>query len=408
MVKAARNPYVGPRPFEAQEADLFFGREHEANQLLALITARPVVLLFSPSGAGKTSLLNTRILPGLLQEGFQILPAARVGGMLPADVEEAEIANIYTFSTLSYWDQEHGSAHKLAEMRLVDFLEGLEHPLNDLGEPVPRLAIWDQFEELFSTHLERWRDREDFFSQLADALEEDPLLSVVLSLREEYLGQLEVYAPLLPDRLRARVRLEPMKPPAAREALIQPLRSMDITFTLEAANRLIEDLLKIKVIHPDGKTVEVAGQYVEPLQLQVVARTLVDRLPADCKEIGMQEISSLGNPDQSLSNFYENIIREVTQQVSVPEENLREWFEHSLITPAGTRSIVFRDIDKTAGLPNKAVDILEYSHIIRAEFRSGARWYELTHDRFIQPILTSNQLWRENFKPRRKRKLFGN
>ena len=46
--------YVGPRPFEKEDRKLFFGRDHEARELLSLIIAHSEVLLNAPSGAGKT------------------------------------------------------------------------------------------------------------------------------------------------------------------------------------------------------------------------------------------------------------------------------------------------------------------------------------------------------------------
>ena len=47
-----------------------------------------------------------------------------------------------------------------------------------------------------------------------------------------------------------------------------------------------------------------------------------------------------------------------------------------------------------------ALDELERRHLIHAEWRSGTRWYELTHDRLIDPIRSSN----ERFRGRRLRR----
>jgi tetratricopeptide (TPR) repeat protein len=58
------------------------------------------------------------------------------------------------------------------------------------------------------------------------------------------------------------------------------------------------------------------------------------------------------------------------------------------------------EAESTAGIPNRTVNSLEDRHIIRGEARSGGTWYELTHDRFIQPILASDEKWRAR---RRKR-----
>jgi integrase len=75
----------------------------------------------------------------------------------------------------------------------------------------------------------------------------------------------------------------------------------------------------------------------------------------------------------------------------VRESRLRREFERTFITPTGTRATVLASQDSTGGLPNAAVDELQRRHLIRAEWRAGARWYELAHDRFIEPLRTSSR-----------------
>ena len=63
MTDSRENPYVGPRTFSEKEAHLFFGREREARDLLALVLSERLVLFYARSGAGKSSLLYTRLIP---------------------------------------------------------------------------------------------------------------------------------------------------------------------------------------------------------------------------------------------------------------------------------------------------------------------------------------------------------
>jgi len=49
---AGTNPYVGPRAFEEQDRDRFYGRNRESSQLASLIIAERVVLFYAQSGAG--------------------------------------------------------------------------------------------------------------------------------------------------------------------------------------------------------------------------------------------------------------------------------------------------------------------------------------------------------------------
>ena len=85
MSEANENPYVGPRPFDEEDATRgrYHGREHEARDLLALVSRERLVLFYSQSGAGKSSLLRASLLPGLRQLGFDVLPIARVSGARP-------------------------------------------------------------------------------------------------------------------------------------------------------------------------------------------------------------------------------------------------------------------------------------------------------------------------------------
>ena len=79
---AGKNPYVGPRAFTRGET--IYGRDRELQRLVHLLIAERIVVLFSPSGAGKTSLIQAGLVPRLEQEAFVVLPAVRVGLEPPA------------------------------------------------------------------------------------------------------------------------------------------------------------------------------------------------------------------------------------------------------------------------------------------------------------------------------------
>ncbi len=122
------NPYVGPRAFTEREANRFFGRQREARDLLARVVSERLLLFYAQSGAGKSSLLHTRLIPGLRdREGFQVLPVGRVSGALPAGAEAVD--NIYRFNLLASLDQSGGKvaalAARLAHVSLPDFLARL-------------------------------------------------------------------------------------------------------------------------------------------------------------------------------------------------------------------------------------------------------------------------------------------
>ena len=91
------NPYVGPRPFRTGEK--LPAREREQRELTDLLIAERIVLLYSPSGAGKTSLIQAGVVPLLGEErlgrdGFQAVPL-RVKTPVPAD---RTVHNRYVYS----------------------------------------------------------------------------------------------------------------------------------------------------------------------------------------------------------------------------------------------------------------------------------------------------------------------
>ncbi|MBV8199702.1 MAG: ATP-binding protein, partial [Acidobacteria bacterium] len=59
------NPYRGLEPFTADDRSVFFGRDTEIQELARRVTAQPVVIIVGPSGVGKSSLVQSGLLPAL-------------------------------------------------------------------------------------------------------------------------------------------------------------------------------------------------------------------------------------------------------------------------------------------------------------------------------------------------------
>lgn len=400
MTQNEFNPYVGPRPFERKKEDSarFFGRAQETEEIVSLIFGHPVILVYAQSGAGKTSLFNASVAVKLEENGFDVLPLTRVGGVVPKGVALQDVKNLYVFNSLLKMDSET-DPKTLLSTSLSTFLEKRTRMTDDNDQPRPRVMIFDQFEELFTYTPGHWREqREGFFFQVSEALDADPLLRVVFVIREDFLAELDPYSRNLPERLRTRYRLERLGENAALRAIKDPLVNTSRKFAEGVAEGLVKELLAMKTVDATGKTAEIEGQYIEPVQLQVVCVTLWSSLDADCTKIEKTHLKNF-NVNDALSNFYKSSLESTAKETGVAETDLRNWFGKTLITPMGTRSTVFRGEASTGGIDNSAVDFLESRHIIRAEFRAGARWYELTHDRLVEPILASNRKWLEALSP---------
>lgn len=384
----AANPYKGPYAFTLKDAALFTGRDEEAETLLSLAISERIVVFCAPSGAGKSSLLNARLIPGLRRGGFKVLPVVRVGGDLPVG---AEPANVFTFNALWILAGAKADPAALKDCTLDAFLKPLPRARGRKGPP--RVLVFDQFEEVLTTHADRWPQRKEFFLQLRQALLDDPTLSVVMSLREDHLAGLDAYAPLLPGQLRTRFRMETLRRDKAVAAVRQPALAAGLAFDPEVAERLVEDLSRVRMA---GHEDPVPGEFVEPVQLQVVCFQLWENLkgqagPAGKTTITEEDRRRFGDPDQALEGFYESALRRASEKTGVPEAQIRHWCGTALITPTRIRCQVNREPEASGGLPNPAIDSLVDSHLVRAEAARGGIWYELAHDRFIEPILRSNQ-----------------
>lgn len=393
------NPYVGPRPYERSDRQNFHGRNREARDLLALILSERVVLFYAQSGAGKTSLLNAQIIPALEDEGFHVFPTVRVSSDPPPGVDPATVHNIFIFSALQGLAGAETPPEQLLTTTLRSFLEsvGCTTAPSDGTGGCPPLIIFDQFEELFTTHRDRWQEAEGFFEQIAEALDALPHLGIVFTMREDYIAEVDRYAALLPYRLHARFRMERLGVEGALEAVKKPAQNAGTPFAPGVAEQLVDDLRRIKVprVTPAGlEESEVLGPHIEPVQLQVVCSRLWENLPEQPdRQIQWAEVERYGNLDRALTEFYESTLQQVMVQTAVGERQLRHWFTEQLITPMRTRGLALRGPETTAGLPNAAVDRLEQYHLIRGDVRGGARWYELVHDRLIDPIRYANRDW---------------
>ena len=404
------SPFVGPRPFEKEDSDRFFGRTRETEELLSLIIAHRAVLVYAQSGAGKSSLLRAGVIPRLEDQQYQVLRSARVHGLLPNDVPPESVQNIFVYHALQYWAATLPNGQSIkdhAKTTLSEFLKPLV-PAPEAGEDSspPLIVILDQFEEFFTTNQHRWQERRPFFDQLAQALHDLPTMKVVFVMREEYIAQLDPFADLLPEKLRPRMHLERLRGNAARSAVVKPFQNRGLSFDPNAADELMAELSEIRVAEGD-KFRETRGEFVEPVQLQVVCQSLWENLPAEWKIgpnassdgsrlITAEYIERFGDVDNALACYYDRSVERAAaaSEGRIGEGELRRWFGTALITPTGTRGLAFRGAPgATWRIPGLALKELEEAHVIRREDRSGTTTHELTHDRFIEPIQKSNDKW---------------
>ena len=160
-------------------------------------------------------------------------------------------------------------------------------------------------------------------------LQSDPLLRVVFVIREDYFAQLDPFASVLPEKLKTRFRLERLGKDAAFEAVKGPLerakahvdgKLIDKLFDEGIIDKLIEDLLTIRVETFGGKSREIKGEFVEPIQLQVVCQRLWNKLKtSQIDQINQDYFGYLGDVDKALEDFYVEAICEASKKTGIGE-----------------------------------------------------------------------------------------
>lgn len=402
QAEAPQSPFPGPRPFTAADRERFFGRAAEERDLTALVVAHPVTLLYGASGSGKTSLIAAGVVPELERAGFEVLPIARVGALVPPGLDLARLSNVFTFSVLMHWidgdEQQFGGA---AGNTIAGYLQSRPRALAEDGSERPRVIVIDQLEDLFFAHPAHFDKREAFLRDLAECLRPErgrgngdraPVLHILLAIDEQQLGELEAHTAVLPDLMRVRYHLGGLKIPAAVEALTGPVKQL---IGRPEAESLARTLAQRRVFL-NGRRALVPGEVVEPMHLQIAGDELLRRRGRP------GPLGKTPDPDEALVRYYNGAVDRARSGMG-SERKIRRWFGETLLSPDGRRLAVADGKRGVGGLAAKHVEALERENLVRAVDRMGARWYELAHDRLTAPIQRANEAWFEEQRRSRRR-----
>ncbi|MBM3788158.1 MAG: ATP-binding protein, partial [Acidobacteria bacterium] len=384
-MSAPLNPYVGAVPLGKENP--IFGRDREIRELQYLLTAERVVLLYSPSGAGKSSLVRAKNgVANRLRENFDVWPVARVQDEPPAGAR-----NRYIWSAARYWESELPEARRRSDEALgqLSLQEIVKKRPRRKDAPASTLLIFDQFEELVRLNPVDLDAKREFFEELGELLS-DPSIWALFVLREDYLAAFDPYARCVPTHFRHRFRLDLLTVEAAKLAIAKPAGG-ERQWHPDAVDRLVDELSQVRVQPLEGESYKVPGAYVEPMHLQVVCQEIWRTMPPDDNMVDVKDLGDFGDVDKVLGRYYESAIGE--GRPFAEARAMRNWMGTRLITAGQVRGQVMRRPKESDGLRNDLIEELVSMHLVRAEQRGGSVWFELAHDRLIEPVLANNRQW---------------
>lgn len=415
------NPYVGPRPFRRNE--LFFGREREATSVANSLLSGRIMLLHSPSGAGKTSLIQASVVPSFQRRGFLICTGtATDSGTIPdADADSAftalrvnlppptDVANRYVFSVVNGLIGSFTDHERACNMTVAGAVEEfMRHHKSQQRQ----LLVIDQLEEVLTLNPGDLEGQIEFFKQLGGALADNRRWAL-LAIREDYMGALDKFREYLPGQLRAMSRLDFLDVKAALRAVQEPARKSGVEFTDDAAQMLVNGLRLVYSGDKDEDTPTVESPYVEPVLLQVVCYRLYRALNkyqgSKFETITIQNVEDFKPFGKAISKYYHTVtdaakeavvddasggtaIRGAAKDHRI-EQALRDWVEHELIDKRRLRRQTRQKPPVPA--PDTALSTMRGLYLIRDDPRpGGSPLWELSHDMLVGPILKDNQMWR--------------
>jgi hypothetical protein len=246
------NPFVGLRPFEAEESLLFFGRQQQIAELLQRLHGSRFLAVVGSSGCGKSSLVRAGLIPGL-QAGFLVedkdvwhvakmkpggAPIAHLAAcLLTCGAEPGARANPGDIDAMGRAIREGGAA---AILRWLSSLTAK-------GDANILLLV-DQFEELFRFEQQQEsgtsEEAADFVSILLDLAAQRAIpVYIVITMRSDFLGDCDLFFGL-PEALNRSQYLVPrLTREQRRDAIEGPIKLYRQTIAPRLTDRLLNETI---------------------------------------------------------------------------------------------------------------------------------------------------------------------
>jgi WD40 repeat protein len=237
MTPAPPNPFRLLESYTRQDRESFFGRDTDLTLILDRILTGRTTLLFAASGVGKTSFLKARVVPDL-EDRFFVAYHDRWTGAPPSDMVAASVVARWNESA---WGKQRPSVAADSDSGLAGLYRSLEEARDPGVSCSGSILVLDQFETVFQQHGETEalsRFVRDLATLIKAAL---PDVRVVLSMREEFLGELSVFDNQIPDLFNNYYRLKDPSRRLARTIIAKTIRTSGVAPD-PRLDDLVEDL----------------------------------------------------------------------------------------------------------------------------------------------------------------------
>ena len=407
-----KDRYPGMYSFEPSDERIFFGRDREKRELLQLVQKEKLVIFYSKSGLGKSSLINAGLTPLLalnhfhpIRIRFQVSQSESnvpEKPPTPLDLVMQQLKALLPDPALAQETVPTGTTPATPEPSTATRLWENFKRCSHFQKATPVL-IFDQFEEFFyypPKEKDDFLDHEQAPARILDAILDRPEserteelinwgkqleIRIIIVIRADNVYQLDHLKLYIPSVLRIRYELPPLSSAAARQAIVAPALIEDPDRFNSPCFTYKEGTLTLLLNGLRGENDEI-----ESSQLQMICSNIegdIKKKFSGQTEQAIVDERILPNEkaiERKLYNYYRNQL--ATIRDSSERKKASDLIEDQLVVD-GRRSMMLSSqvLTKLNGNQNLIKQMLD-AKLIREEVIGLRRFYEISHDKLLVPI----------------------
>lgn len=389
-------PYVGLEPFEDAHRSYFFGRGRDIKIIADHVIARPITVLYGPSGVGKTSIINVGL-----------------GNDLPVLAD-------WTIARLREWQDPKQIERRAVHALLQAARETPSWATEDCGfvplvgwltrkSRSPVLLVLDQFEEYFLYRdRDRMRDIETVMGNLVTR--RDVRFHVLISIRDDAVHLLDQLRGAVPGILETTIKLDHLRDVDVDEAIRGPIVRYNAEFRIGQEEIKVEDDLPGALIRQlkdadtglgKGRAFNSTVRRIELPYLQLALTRLWEESGgASASALNDDTLGKLGG----VRRIVRDHVRKVMDQLALKEQALCAKLCDRLVTAIGskvaypTEGLAADDVVGEETSEEDVQAVLEKlterrSRILKPVTTNDLPGFEIFHDVLALPVLE----WKREF-----------
>jgi hypothetical protein len=391
------SPYLGLIPYSEVDARFFFGRERDTRVVASNLVASALTVLYGASGVGKSSILRAGVIRRLRERQDVVVLSFAAWQLPPIPSLKVAVANaLREVFAPSTWPSDN--------LELGDYLSACANLVNRR-----LLIILDQFDEYFLYHP----SDDSFAIEFPRAVTHpDASANFMISLREDSLAKLDLFAHSLPSLFDNLLRIEHLDMDAARRAIVEPIDQYNrqqgdlkrpITIQKELVESVLEQIKTGEVVIGDrgrGTITTERARIETPFLQLVMTRLWTEEMTSRSHVLRLETLERLGGA----ANVVRTHLDAVMSTLETTEQELAAAVFKYLVTPSGTKiAHTLGDLALYSGVSEseikRVLDKLSSGElrILRAVFHSQNQSdqprYEIFHDVLAPAILD----WRARY-----------